>query len=190
MPPPKSSSFTVKSNGGLLRVLVTEVYIHVSATSTRVPIRAIWDTGASGSVITKSVAQKLGLVPTGMIEVHTANGKANQQTYTIDIGLPNKVLIQNVIATEVDALSGGCDGLIGMDIITLGDFSITNHEGKTCMSFRVPSSHIIDYVKNPIYGSTPILSKSSAPSFSSTPSLNQPCPCGSGKLYKRCHGKG
>jgi len=46
--------------------------------------------------------------------------------------------------------------LIGMDVITLGDFSITNHNGITCMSFRVPSSHEIDYVKNPNYGITPI----------------------------------
>ena len=45
-----------------------------------------------------------------------------------------------------------------MDVITLGDFSITNHKGITCMSFRIPSSHEIDYVKNLNYGITPIRS--------------------------------
>jgi hypothetical protein len=29
--------------------------------------------------------------------------------------------------------------LIGMDIITRGDFTVTNFEGKTIMSFRMPS---------------------------------------------------
>jgi hypothetical protein len=36
-----------------------------------------------------------------------------------------------------------------MDIIGLGDFSITNFEGRMCMSFRFPSKHEIDYCKNP-----------------------------------------
>lgn len=35
-----------------------------------------------------------------------------------------------------------------MDIITLGDFSITNYNGVTCMSFGLPSKHEIDYVKD------------------------------------------
>lgn len=153
---PNSSAFTVKSSGGLLRVLITDVYVHIPGGINHTAIKAIWDTGASGSAITKKVAQQLGLVPTGMAQVNTANGIATQNTYTIDIGLPNKVIIQGIIATEIDALAAGCDALIGMDVITLGDFSITNHNGSTCMSFRVPSGHEIDYVKNLNYGITPI----------------------------------
>lgn len=91
-----------------------------------------------------------------MAQVNTANGMATQNTYTIDIELPNNVIIQGIIATEIDALVAGCDALIGMDVITLGDFSITNHKGSTCMSFRVPSKHELDYVKNLNYGITPI----------------------------------
>ena len=40
----------------------------------------------------------------------------------------------------------GPDVLLGMDIITIGDFSITNQAGNTVFSFRVPSQHTIDYV--------------------------------------------
>ena len=36
-----------------------------------------------------------------------------------------------------------------MDIINQGDFSITNKDGITCMSFRVPSMHEIDFCRNP-----------------------------------------
>ncbi len=151
----RSSAFTVKG-AGILRVLTTEVNVLVASDSKGVIIKAIWDTGATGSAITKKVSQELGLIPTGFAEVHTANGLTRQNTFTIDIKLPNGVTIQGIIATEVDALSGGCDALIGMDVITLGDFAITNHRGVTCMSFRVPSSHQIDYVKNPSYGITPI----------------------------------
>ena len=156
MPLPISSAFSLKSQIGLLKVLVTDINIHASGTPQASSVKAIWDTGASGSAITNKVVKQLGLIPTGMAQVHTANGVATQNTFTIDVGLPNGVIIQGIIATEIDALSIGCDALIGMDVITLGDFSITNHKCTTCMSFRIPSSHEIDYVKNPNYGITPI----------------------------------
>lgn len=178
----KSISFTLKGNG-ILRILVTPIEVQNLHTGESISVKAIWDTGATGSVITKDVAKKLGLIPTGKTNVNTANGDALQNTYTVNIKTPNSLTIQSVIVTEVDGLSGGCEALIGMDIITLGDFSITNHNGKSCMSFRFPSSHEIDYVKNPTYGLTAIQK------LGSTPSLNGPCPCGSGKQYKRCHGK-
>jgi hypothetical protein len=38
------------------------------------------------------------------------------------------------------------DILIGMDIITLGDFAVSNFEGVTKFSFRVPSLSHIDFV--------------------------------------------
>lgn len=154
----KPTAFTIKAkNGGLIRVLVSDIHIHIPNTPNKsASLKAIWDTGATGSAITKKIVQQLGLIPTGMSQVHTANGTVAQKTYTIDIRLPNNVMIQEIIATEVDALSGGCDALIGMDIITLGDFSITNHNNNTCMSFRFPSLHEIDYVKNLNYGITPI----------------------------------
>lgn len=37
--------------------------------------------------------------------------------------------------------------LIGMDIITTGDFSITNYNEHTTMSFRTPSIQTIDFVR-------------------------------------------
>ena len=39
------------------------------------------------------------------------------------------------------------DFLIGMDIITLGDFSVTNLNEKTTFSFRYPSCETINYVE-------------------------------------------
>lgn len=152
----KPAALTVKSSNGILRSIVTDIEVIVPGTNNNIKINAIWDTGATGSAISKKVAHNLGLIETGMAQVKTANGIANQKTYTVDIKLPNNVVIQGVTVTEVDELSGGCDALVGMDIITLGDFSITNHKGLSCFSFRVPSGHEIDYVKNLTYGITPI----------------------------------
>ena len=40
----------------------------------------------------------------------------------------------------------GADILIGMDIIGVGDFAVTNRDGKTKFSFRLPSRADIDFV--------------------------------------------
>jgi len=36
--------------------------------------------------------------------------------------------------------------LIGMDIIGIGDFAVSNYNNKTIFSFRYPSKHKIDFV--------------------------------------------
>jgi len=153
---PGRSSLTIKSTGGVFRTLVSDIIVHIPGNQNGIRVKAIWDTGATGSVITQNVAASLGLIVTGFAMVNTANGIANQKTYTVDIEFPKLALIQSVLVTEVPELAGGCGALIGMDIITLGDFSITNHLGVTCMSFRIPSSHEIDYVANPTFGITPV----------------------------------
>lgn len=181
------AAFTMKSSGGRLNVLMTTVEVIIPNSTQSVNISAIWDTGASATAITKKVVDDLGLVPTGVTNVHTAAGEVIQNTYIINVGLPNGVVIQGIIATEVPALSGGCDALIGMDIIGFGDFSVTNFGNTTCMSFRIPSLHEIDYAKNPLL----TFKDTIKPTITGGPPIgrNDKCPCGSGKKYKQCHGK-
>lgn len=184
LPPiPQATAFTLKANG-ILNVLITEVRVHIPGSAQNTTITAIWDTGATGTAISNKVVATLGLLPSGAKEVHTANGKVIQNTYFISIGLPNNVIVRGIEATEVPSLSGGCDALIGMDVISMGDFSITNLNGETCMSFRLPSLHEIDYVKDPtLQIKPPILHPPKI-------GRNDRCFCGSGKKYKHCHGKG
>jgi hypothetical protein len=144
------SSFTLRSENGPLTEIITEVKI-LPPTNLKegMVVKAIWDTSATTSSITTAVVQELGLVSFGTSRVKTANGIALQNKYSLDIGLPSLTLVQNLLVSEIDELGMGCDALIGMDVINLCDFSITNHRGITCMSFRIPSRHEIDYVKNP-----------------------------------------
>ena len=114
---------------------------------------AIWDTGATHSAITKRVVDDLGLKPTGARETRHADGKSINNTYLVNILLPNKVMVGNVRVTEVklipdDNISDDKQPqlLIGMDIIGLGDFAVTNADGKTTFSFRVPSVEEIDFI--------------------------------------------
>lgn len=114
---------------------------------------AIWDTGATHSAITKKVVDDLGLKPTGVRETRHADGKSLNNTYLVNILLPNKVIVGNVRVTEVKLIPDDNTSddkqpqlLIGMDIIGLGDFAVTNADGKTTFSFRVPSVKEINFI--------------------------------------------
>ena len=75
-----------------------------------------------------------------------------------------------------------------MDIITRGDFAISNVNGETTFSFRLPSIRTIDFVKE---GEQIRNAQTKADPVKKIPKIsrNAPCPCGSGKKYKNCHGK-
>ena len=60
--------------------------------------------------------------------------------------MPNKIRVRGVTVTEA-VLMDDTEMLIGMDIIALGDFSVTNLGRKSCMSFRIQSVKKIDYVE-------------------------------------------
>ncbi|MHB1025778.1 MAG: SEC-C metal-binding domain-containing protein [Desulfobacteria bacterium] len=178
-------SFSTYS-GGISRVLSNDVEI-THAFDPKIPplppppqtFRAIWDTGATSSVITSRVVSSLGLSPIGVAQVHTAGGTTLANVYLVAILLPNKVGFPSVRVTEAP-LPTGTDVLVGMDLISLGDFAVTNFGGKTVFSFRVPSVQMIDFVQAGKKGAVP------PSSGASKVGRNDPCPCGSGKKFKKC----
>jgi hypothetical protein len=87
-----------------------------------------------------------GLVPIGMTKVHTAHGTADAEIYLVSILLPNHLGFVSVQVTKADLGGSGFDVLIGMDIITRGDFSVTNKDNRTIFSYRWPSQTHIDFV--------------------------------------------
>ena len=107
---------------------------------------ALWDTGSSMTVISDSLATELGLAKAGELDADTAGGKYKANKYVISISLPNRLNIENVMVSS-GKLGPGIDILIGMDIIGLGDFAISNVNNKTVFSFRFPSTRVIDFVK-------------------------------------------
>lgn len=149
-------------------------------------VKALWDTGATNCVIKSALVQKLNLAPVSIAKVRHAGGEDNRRVFLINLFLPNGFAIPFVRVTEAPDVVGIFDMIIGMDIINLGDFSITNVNGKTIFSFRMPSKKTIDYVEeikatNSVV-KTPYIRKDKI-------GRNDPCYCGSGKKFKYCHGK-
>lgn len=108
--------------------------------------RALWDTGASITCISTNVVNKLSLTPSGRQTIQTPGGQKIVNTYLVDVSLPNGVTFSDVPVCDSEIGSQGLDVLIGMDLISLGDFSITQQGGKTMFSFCIPSRKSIDFV--------------------------------------------
>lgn len=179
---PSSHSMTLKATG-LTNVLITDVTVLMpDVFETPYNTRGIWDTGATGTVITQKVVDALQLQPTGYTTVHTAGGIVDSPTFLVDVVLHSGIRITELNVT-LGKLYDSVDLLLGMDIITLGDFSVTNFNGNSCMSFRIPSLHQIDYVEEfNRQAHTPVVAEPKI-------GRNNPCYCGSGKKHKHCHGK-
>ena len=190
----QARSFTV-SHKGRVSVLKSPATIYQAFDPLHTPsppsshdFTAIWDTGATGTVITQKVVDRCGLKPIGRTIVNTAQGTMQTTVYLVNIMLPNKVGAASLRVTRGN-IGGDADVLIGMDIIGIGDFAITNKDEKTVFSFRAPSCDIIDFSKE---SKSAVVKTTTAMPTRVLPNKvgrNDPCPCGSGKKYKKCCGK-
>ena len=109
---------------------------------------ALWDTGATHSVITSRVVEALNLKLIGQTKVHTANDLDKPvlaDVYLVSLCLPNGLAFQNVLVTKLKVTNS--DAIIGMDIISKGDFAVSSFEGKTTFTYRCPSKRKIDFEK-------------------------------------------
>ena len=183
--PPKS--FTIE-HFGLVDAIITNCGVSEAflpsiggKRPTIAEFRATWDTGAMRSVVSLGVVRKLGLSPIRKTTVFHANGQSVVGVYLVNILLPHQVGVSFVEVTEGDLT--GTDVLIGMDIISQGDFAITSSQGKTKFTFQTPSICDIDFVRDHEQRKhTPTLKKKGQ-------GRNEICACGSEKKYKHCCGK-
>lgn len=107
---------------------------------------AKWDTGSNVTLITKQLADKLNLIPeihkrkAGLIE-----GDVFINVYIVSLELPNNIFVPNIEVLEwPNSTKQDIDVIIGMNIISHGDFTISNFEGKTKFGFRYPSFEHIE----------------------------------------------
>jgi hypothetical protein len=180
--PPASRSFTVR-HSGRRNVLVTKVKVGLPFDPATQPppaaieVDGVWDTGATNTVISDRLAAQLGCPPVGQAVSQTANGPRTCSTHVVSMAFPHGVGFPSLLVTTGSIV--GCDVLVGMDIIGLGDLAVSSDNGKTVFSFQMPSAGPIDFVQQV----QAIPAKSPSPGH---PARNALCPCGSGKKAKRC----
>ena len=183
-----SNAFSLKHDH-ITRAIITDVYVSDSVSPVETPptgeepnahkCRGLWDTGATNSVISKRLVDKLKIPAVSKVPINGVNGRFTTTTHVIDLWLPNYFVVRRV-NVSMGIFSPDFDVLIGMDIISKGDFSISNYNGQTVFSFRSPSMADTDYVRQLTLVEQNHVNKISR---------NAPCPCGSGRKYKNCCGK-
>jgi SEC-C motif/gag-polyprotein putative aspartyl protease len=193
-------AFTLKATGRM-NAIVSEVGISLpnipnESQNLILKTNALWDTGATNSVITKSLAKSMNLVAIDKVHVQHAGGISEVNVFLISIYLPNQIEIPAIRVSECEDNAGHFGIIIGMDIISFGDFAISNFNNSTVFTFRIPSVQEIDFViDHQDYQKKNLLNKAASP-FSQKPIIkeetlgrNDPCHCGSEKKFKNCHGK-
>lgn len=130
----------IQTYSGRAVELVTPLVLKNPRNGKEKKILAIWDTGATGTVITKDVFEELDILTIDVIGVSGVNSRSQAHVGIADIVFGDGVL--KLTGSRVMA----CDSigsekakmLIGMDIITMGDMSISNYGDTTHFSFAIP----------------------------------------------------
>lgn len=188
--PPPFQAFTAKADKIVAQIIVpvrlSKAFDPLISPNAPFPLfdtMALWDTGATKSVITKATVTKIGLISTGNTMVNHAGGSSLSNTYVINVFLPNKVLLAGIQVSDCPDTAGNFGAIIGMDVISSGDLSISNVNNQTWISFRIPSYKPCDFVNE--YNKI----------FCAGLQKYAPCPCGkkdnNGKPVSvgNCHGK-
>lgn len=139
------SVFTEKYSQ-IQKKIITSAIIDTNGIS--IPVRTQWDTGATGTCISKEIVSKLNLVPIGKVNVHTPSGIGVMNKYIINLILNNEVMFHNWMVMDSEIGNQGIDVLIGMDIISNGDFALSNYDGRTQFTFRIPSQEHVEYKRS------------------------------------------
>jgi len=142
-------------------------------------IKAQWDTGAFMSAISNTLADMMELPIVSMTNIGTAAGIVSANIYIIDLEFPNGDIIPDLHVIGANLVDTNM--LIGMDVISKGDFAISNCNDRTILNFRLPSYSEINFVE---------MAKNTTQATSVKKTRrNDECPCGSGKKYKNCCGR-
>ncbi len=110
--------------------------------------KALWDTGATGSVITKDIATKLNLLPISVVKVSGLGGIKNCNVYLVHLYLAENIAMRNVQVIEIEDIGESCGIIFGMNFIGSGNFAITYANKETTFSVQWPSVEIIDFEKD------------------------------------------
>lgn len=88
-------------------------------------------------MLTETIANDLGLIPTGTINVSGVHGSENANLYVIDIILGQHFILPDIPVSGANG-NAGFDLLIGMDILSKGEIHLCNKNKKTTFKFGIP----------------------------------------------------
>jgi len=103
-----------------------------------ISVRALIDTGASGSVVKSEIAEKLGLTPIGVVQIKTPLSKSEKgdecYQYSMRMGMPEHQLTYNGVFVASGLAGQNIGALIGRDMLQHGILIYLGKENQFTLS--------------------------------------------------------
>jgi hypothetical protein len=101
--------------------------------------KAIFDTGATSSMISSDIARALHLQSIDTALVTGVHGTERVPIYTIDVRFKGGFVLPTLHVAEAGA-DAGFDLLLGMDVIARGSMLLSSHDKRTLFAFFYPQN--------------------------------------------------
>lgn len=113
-----------------------------------VRVKAIIDTGATSSFVSDWIPAGFNAIKCPELSLTTfGEGYDIRSVYKMDMILSSGVSFQNEFFTSLKDQNRSYDAVIGMNILSRTDFSISNYNGRTTFTLRIPSQSETLYSK-------------------------------------------
>lgn len=112
-------------------------------------VNALWDTGASTSVMTRALAEKLGIRFSAEAASRSVTGTEIAKYGYAYVSLVSNGGVVHTMTAIVESLPRKeYSFIIGMDVINRGSLAISSHEMRTYLSFTMPACAPVDFTQN------------------------------------------
>lgn len=129
-------SFIVSHYNELHKAL--ESYIDIGGEGSMMSVKALWDTGVAQSCVSYDIVKMIEPKRISKSKIASAERTLIEEVFSISVSLSDEITFRDVAVKATNLNEKNADMLIGMDIISRGDFEIRNLHGITQFAFRIP----------------------------------------------------
>ena len=115
-----------------------ESYVAVGGDGSMMAVNALWDTGSTESLISEKIVKMIEPILKSKAKYVTKDTVIESETYAVSLSLSDEITFRDVLMKKADLSDKNVDIIIGMDIISRGDFEIRNYNNLVEFAFRIP----------------------------------------------------
>ena len=115
-----------------------ESSVAVGGEGSMMAVNALWDTGSTESLISEKIVKMIEPILKNKSKYVTRDVVIECETYAVSLSLSDEITFRDVLMKKADLSDKNVDIIIGMDIISRGDFEIRNYNNLVEFAFKIP----------------------------------------------------
>ena len=128
-----------------------ESYIAIGGEGSMMSVKALWDKNFEQTLISDGIIKMINPLQKSKTKIVSKDEIFESAIYSISISLSDEITFRDVEVQNADLSEKEVDIVIGMDIISRGDFEVRNYNNIVEFAFRIPPKN------EPIFDSNNIL---------------------------------